>query len=85
MVKRLFFEISLFSNMKVCLQCAVSKTLLYGVVVCFETLKTLFSPGSYSTNNAYDIHNILEKVFFSDCQRYCNVKGFSFRQRFQTA
>ena len=72
MVKRVFFEFFPFSNMKVCSQCAVSKTSLYGVVVRFET----FSLQRYSANNAYDIQNISEKLFSNDC--------LYFRQRFQT-
>ena len=60
------FEILPFTNMKVCLQRAVSKTWLYGVVVSFEILETFFSPGRYSANNAYDIQNTLEKLFSSD-------------------
>ena len=80
MVKRVFFEFLPFSNMKVCSQCPVSKTSLYGVVVRFET----FSPECYSANNTHDIQNISEKLFSNDCQRFCNVKAFYFRQTFQT-
>ena len=69
--------------MKVCLQSAVSKIWLYGVVVSFEILETFFSPGHYSPNNAYDIHNTLEKLS-SDCRRFCNVKDFYLKQKFQT-
>ena len=70
--------------MKVCLQGAVSKTWLNGVVVSFEVLETFFSPGNYSANNAYDIQNNLEKLFSSDCRRFWNVKDFYLKQKFQT-
>ena len=84
MVEMVFFGILPFTNTKVCLQRAVSKTWLYCVVVSFEILETFFSPGRYSANNAYDIQNTLEKIFSSDCRKFCNIKAFYFKQRFQT-
>ena len=63
MVKRVFFEFLPFIDMKVCLQCVVSKAWLFGAVVSFEILETFLSPGHYSTNNAYDIQNTLENYF----------------------
>ena len=41
MVERVFLEFLPFICMKVCLQCAVSKTLLSGVVLNFEILQTV--------------------------------------------
>ena len=62
------------------------KLCLYGVVVSFEILEAFFlSPGRYSANNAHDIQNNLDKLFSTDCQRFCNVKAFYLKQRFQTA
>ena len=84
MVEWVFFEFLSFTNMKVCLQGAVSKTWLYGVVVSFEVLDTFFSPGNYSANNAYDIQNTLEKLFSSDYRSFCNFKDFHLKQKFQT-
>ena len=48
------------------------KLCLYGVMV------------SYSANNAHDVQNNLEKLFPTDCQRFCNAKAFYLKQRFQT-
>ena len=53
------------------------------VVVSFEILETFFSPGRYSANNAYNIQNFLEKLFSGDCRRFCDVKAFYLKQRFQ--
>ena len=82
MVEKVFFEFLSFTNMKVCLQGAVSKTWLYGIVVSFEVLETFFSPRNYSANNAYDTQNTLEKLFTSDCRRFWNVKDFYLKQKF---
>ena len=60
-----------------CLQCAVSKTWLHGVVTwnfgdCCSVLGNCDC--CYSANNAHDIQNTLEKLFSSSCERFYSAK-----------
>ena len=40
-VEKAFFEFLFFPYMKMCLQCAVSKTWLYGVLISFDILEAV--------------------------------------------